>query len=772
MEDSLGWTPAELIDTNPADLIHPDDVPDSHTRSARLRRGDSPDGQERDWIVRLATKSGDYRSMSGTITRIDDADGVLAGFTTVLHDVDELVRLRRAAEQESERTHALLDAMLDPFALFEGVRDASGTLVDLLYLDCNDAAWKYNQVTREEMIGQRLLTLFPGQANSGPLSQYFHVIETGAPCVLDDYAYPHEVIGQERRYDIRAVRAGPNRLALTWRDVTDRYRDRQELAASERMYRLATEDVTDAVIQSSSDMIVEWVSPSYEELTGFRAEEVVGQNGLAFAHDPDMEAIESALRRIDLGAPAVELRLQVRCKDRGPRWASVRVRRFEDGNGQRTGYVSVLRDIEDETRIRRELEHQTRHDMLTGLGNRSLFLERLARVREDPDVPEKVAVLVIGIDRLSRINEALTYAAGDLVIQSIAARLQGCLPNPADMARVGGEAFAVMLARPSATSEAGRVADQLLSSGRDPIEVYGHTIVPTLSIGVAMDDDPDQSADDLLSRAALAMRAAKDQGRDRWVQAGPNDTAAVRLDLDTHATLKTALDNQEIKAWYQPVVRLPQGEVVGYEVLARWPDSGRSDHRPDVFVPLAEEIGLAPVLDRAIIEQALNRLPEITPRHVAVNLSARTLTNPVDVRWLMAALKQHADNLHLLRLEITETALAVLDADAIAAMENIRDLGVRWLVDDFGTGYSSISWLRDLPIAGLKLDRSFTIGVAAGDYRSIQVAQGLAGLAHGLGLETIAEGVEDITTARLLAAQGWQFAQGYLYGKATENPEV
>lgn len=769
-QTTLGWAPEELLDTNPAALLHPDDVSDAHERSTRLRAGDTPAGQERDWLVRMKRKDGSFLWMSGAITRIDDDQGNLAGFTTVLHDVDELVRLREAAAHEAARTHAFLDAMLDPFALFEGVRDESGTLIDLLYLDCNDAAWQYNQLTREEMIGHRLLDLFPGQATGGPLSLYFDVIETGEPCVLDDYAYPHEVIGQERRYDIRAVSAGPDLLALTWRDVTDRYRDKQELAASERMYRLATEDVTDAVIQSNSDMVVEWVSPSFEELTGFSAAEVLGQNGLIFADDPDVQAIESALRRIDAGTPVVELRLRVRRKTGGSRWASVRVRRYEDEQGHRDGYVSVLRDIEDEARIRRELEHRTRHDMLTGLPNRGLFAERLEHHSHRAHSWAGLSVLIVGIDRLSRINEAFTYAAGDLVIQATAARIQGCVADNDDVARLGGDGFAVMVTADGGSAEAADLAERILAAGREPISIEGHTVVPTLSIGIAAAEALD-SADELLSRAALAMREAKLEGRDRWHLATHGSTESVRESIDAHAELKQALDDAAIQPWFQPIVHLPQGRVAGFEVLARWPDGEGPDHRPDVFVPLAEELGMAPELDRLILTRSLTYLADLDPLHLAVNLSTRTLSDPAEVSWLTSVLLDHQAHLHLLHLEVTETALAHLDRDSVAAMEAIRDLGVQWYVDDFGTGYSSISSLRDLPVDGLKLDRSFTDGVAAGDTRSIQVAQGLAGLAHGLGLETVAEGVGDLTTARLLAAQGWQYAQGYLYSPATPTPQ-
>ena len=764
-EAVLGWSPEELIGTHPADLLHPDDLVEAHAISTRLRARESPGGQERDWLVRMAVKGGGYRWLSGSITRVDDNDGVFFGFTTVLHDVDELVRLRQASEEEAARTHAFLGAMLDPFALFEGVRDDDGNLIDLLYVDCNDAAWQYNQLTRDQMIGHRLLDLFPGQATDGPLSLYFEVIETGEPRVLDDYAYPHEIIGHERRYDIRAVRAGANLLALTWRDVTDRFRDRQELAASERMYRLATEDITDAVIQSDDSMVIQWVSPSFEELTGFSAAEVIGQNGLFFAVDPDVEAIGSALRRIDDGGSVVELRLQIRLKAGGARWASVRVRRYEDESGQRNGYVAVLRDIEDETRVRRELEHRTRHDMLTGLPNRALFVEGLENRGRHEGSWQGVSVLFIGIDRLSRINEALTYAAGDLVIQTIAARLQGVLDASDYLSRVGGDGFAVILTDLPDAAAATSAAERILASGREPIEIDGHTIVPTLSIGIAHGERQD-SADDLLSRAALAMREAKTQGRDRWAVAGRGVTEELRRSLDTHALLKQAVETEVIESWFQPVVQLPQERVIGYEILARWP--GGDD--PGVFVPLAEEIGLAPALDRLMLGRALEHLPVLSPRHLAVNLSMRTLSSPVDIRWLTGTLADHRQLLHQLHLEITETALASLDAEAISAMEAIRDLGARWFVDDFGTGYSSISSLRDLPVDGLKLDRSFTEGVAAGDARSIQVAQGLAGLAHGLGLETVAEGVEDLATARLLAAQGWQSAQGFLYGKATPSP--
>jgi len=761
----LGLETPDLIGRDPVTLLHPDDVRAAQERSARLRAGEARNGRESDWRVRLLDVDGRPHWMLGTIVRLDDDRGALHGFAIALHHIDDLIRLSDQAAAGAERTRAIIESLLDPIILMQGVRDESGVLIDLLYVDCNDAAWQYNQLTREQMIDHRLLDLFPGQATEGPLPLYFEVLETGEPCILDDYAYPHEIIGSERRYDIRAMRAGDDLLALTWRDVTDRYRDRQALAVSEQMYRLATEDVTDAVLQSDEDMTITWVSPSFEELAGYADEEVLGRNGLDFVIDPDVEQIRAAMRRARTTGNVSELHLRLRRKDGTPRWVSSRLRFATQGAGGAFGYVSVVRDIDDEIRVRQQLEHQTRHDMLTGLANRQLFEERVtAHLHGHGDSP--AAVLTVGIDRLTPINDALSYGVGDLVIRTVAARIGNCVADRAQMARIGGDTFGVLVSAPHSGQQ---VAESILTAVRQPLVVDEHSILPTVSIGLAM-VHPDDDAAELLRRSAVGMRHAEEQGRDRWAEAGLAAASAAVHEWEFRETLQHAITNHVITGWYQPVVSLTDREVKGYELLARWPDGGHVDHTPGVFIPSAEEAGLIETLDRRMIERAVEALPDLDGRHLAVNISMATLSSPSSFAWMRSLADRHHGALEGLYLEVTETTVRSVTPALIAGMESLCTLGVRWLVDDFGTGYSSISHLRDLPVHGLKLDISFTRGIAAGDDRSLVLARGLAGLAHGLGLETIAEGVEDEQTAATLAEAGWELAQGYLFGQATPEP--
>lgn len=761
----LGLEAERLIGQDPITLLHPDDVPAARERCARLRAGDSADGRESDWRVRLLDAHGSPRWMLGTILRLDDDRSSLRGFAIVLHDIDDLVRLSDQAAASADRTRAIIESMIDPIILMQGVRDDSGALTDLLYVDCNDAAWQYNQLTRDQMIGHRLLDLFPGQATGGPLPLYFEVLETGEPCILDDYAYPHEIIGSERRYDIRAMRAGHDLLALTWRDVTDRYRDRHALAVSEQMYRLATEDVTDAVLQSDEEMIITWVSPSFEELAGYAEIEVLGHNGLDFIIDPDVEQIRAAMWRARTTGNVSELHMRLRRKDGTPRWVSTRLRFVTQAAGGAVGYVSVVRDIDDEIRVREQLEHQTRHDMLTGLANRQLFEERLtAHLHGHGDAP--AAVLTVGIDRLTPINDALSYGVGDFVIRTVAARIGNCVADRSQIARIGGDTFTVLVSAPHSGQ---MVAESILTAVRQPLEIDEHSILPTVSIGLAT-VHPDDDAAELLRRSALGLRHAEEQGRDRWVEAGLAAASAAVHDWEFRETLQRAIRDGVITGWYQPVVSLTNRDIRGYEVLARWPDGGNADQTPGVFIPSAEETGLIEALDRRMIEGAVAALPDLNGRHLAVNISMATLGSPSAFAWIRSLADRRGGRLDGLYLEVTETSVRTVTPMLIAGMESLCALGVRWLVDDFGTGYSSISHLRDLPIHGLKLDLSFTRGIAAGDERSLVLARGLAGMAHGLDLETIAEGVEDERTATTLAEAGWEFAQGYLFGQAAPEP--
>lgn len=247
VEPTLGWTPEELVGTSFNDLIHPDDRPVTGPQRERLYSGQTAAEPASRLLMRLRAKDGRYLWFSGTATPIRDADGKPAGVVAGLKFVDDLVAERHRAADEAARRQAVLDTLLDPHVLLQAVRDESGVIVDFIYADANEAACAYNQTPRERLVGARLLDLLPGQAGSGMLAMYVQAVESGQPLVLHDYAYPHEILGSERRFDIRAARVG-DALSFTWRDVTERYEAAQRIAASEELLRINMDAVQDPLV--------------------------------------------------------------------------------------------------------------------------------------------------------------------------------------------------------------------------------------------------------------------------------------------------------------------------------------------------------------------------------------------------------------------------------------------------------------------------------------------------------------------------------------------
>jgi predicted signal transduction protein with EAL and GGDEF domain len=314
-------------------------------------------------------------------------------------------------------------------------------------------------------------------------------------------------------------------------------------------------------------------------------------------------------------------------------------------------------------------------------------------------------------------------------------------------------------------SDAAVLADAIRTQTQGPVEIAGQTVIPTISIGIASggrDVNPEQ----MLRDASLALRKAKEKGRDRHEFADPGLAIEAQQRLALDAEIREALHEGAFEPWFQPIVDLTTEKTVGYEALARWiRPSGAA--LPAVFLPMAERSSLVVDLDLAIMRQAVAALVTLPAElFVAVNVSATTLARAPYAEQVMSALLLADVAPSRLHIEVTETMLLDPTEAATSAIRLLAEAGVHWYTDDFGTGYASITSLRDLPMSGLKLDRSFTHGITAMEPTSIQLAQALVGLATGLQLDTVAEGVERQAQADHLRSLGWKHAQGWLYGKA------
>jgi len=549
-------------------------------------------------------------------------------------------------------------------------------------------------------------------------------------------------------------------VAAGLRDVHDEVLARQALAESERHYHLLAENASDVILQIGAQGSVIWASESVRSVLGWSPEQILAGTMAQFVHPDDQDRAMSSRRDAVSGRPAAG-EFRVKCADGSYRWMQAGIHIASDRAG--TSQVVALRDIQDEVATRDRLAHAMDHDLLTGLASRQVAVAYLDRLLSLPGKSE-VGVLCVGIDSLRAVNEALTHSGGDHVIATIAARIGAFITEPSLLARGSGDEFLVLVPDLTSGADAAIVAEAIRTTAKGVIAMANHELQPTVSIGIAT-GRAGVSAADLLRDASLAMRHAKQGGRDRYEFAQVKLAEEAQRRLVVEEGVRNGLRSGQFVPWFQPIVNLDSGAVVGYEALIRWIRPDGSVVPPADFLPVAERSTLIADLDLTVLEQSIALLATLRPTiYVAVNVSATTLTNIEYTKRVAAALSLYHVDPHRLHVEVTETALLSLTEPIRQAMNELAEAGVRWYVDDFGTGYSSITHLRDLPIAGLKLDLSFTRGLGAGDRKSARLAKALAGLAEGLGLDTVAEGVETDAQASILTAQGWKHGQGWLFG--------
>jgi diguanylate cyclase (GGDEF)-like protein/PAS domain S-box-containing protein len=447
-------------------------------------------------------------------------------------------------------------------------------------------------------------------------------------------------------------------------------------------------------------------------------------------------------------------------------WARVTVSSVRDDDDVAQHLVVQALDI-TETRLAVEmLTHNSLHDPLTGLPNRTLCLDRIQRAldRRRP-AGGHLAVLVIDLDRFAVVNDSIGPAHGDAVLLEVARRLQDVLRAGDTAARPSGDEFVVVCDNVRNASEAAVIADRVLTALRVPVVVEGRVVVPTASIGIAVSTATDRDAMALLRDAGAALHRAKENGADSWalVDDEVRRRAVDRFDIEHQ--LRSGLARGELRLHLQPIVDVTNAQIVGREALVRWQHPRRGLLGPAWFLPVAEESGLVEDLGRWVLAEAA-RIAEAAPElgYVAVNVSPSQMRRPGLSKDVEAVLDSTGlDPSHLV-IELTESVMLGAATEGRRQLEKLDQLGVRLVVDDFGTGFSALSHLRDLPVSGIKVDRSFTSGLGR-DPQCDRIVEALTGLALGLGVDIVAEGVETEEQRAVLAGIGCGHAQGFLFGR-------
>jgi diguanylate cyclase (GGDEF)-like protein/PAS domain S-box-containing protein len=526
-----------------------------------------------------------------------------------------------------------------------------------------------------------------------------------------------------------------------------------------------------ALIDSSLDLVVivdaeggvRYHSPGIAQMLGFASEVQSGTPVVHLLHPDDVPLMADSLRQIRSHGSSKPVECRWRHADGSVRWLeTVFANLLEDPKVG--GIVLSSRDITERQRLSEGLRRRAFHDPLTGLANRARFEERLARAGGDAET----AVLFIDLDNFKTVNDSLGHTAGDQFLSEVARRLSTCVRVGDMVARMGGDEFAVLISGSGAKVRAPRIAERILRELAPPIELDRRAITPSASIGIACAEEV-QDAQEILRDADLALYEAKRSGKGRAQLYRPVMHAAALQQLELETDMRLALEREEFELHYQPLFRLSDGELVGYEALMRWQHPGRGLLGPGTFIELAEQTGLIVPLTRwalvaACCQAARWKREADLPLEVGVNLSLVNLNDHEIVADVAAALEASGIPATELVLEITESTVMREHDMGREILHELKKLGVRLSLDDFGTGYSSLSRLSELPFDSLKIPRPFIERIAH-DEQDFALTQGIVDLGHHLDLTIVAEGIETARQMGSVRAIGCELGQGFLQAK-------
>ena len=449
--------------------------------------------------------------------------------------------------------------------------------------------------------------------------------------------------------------------------------------------------------------------------------------------------------------------------------------------GSMAGTELQLRQLLSDWELREQrLRHESVHDALTGLPNRTLFMRRLtdATLRARRGQDGLFAVLFLDVDGFKLVNDSMGHHVGDDMLVSIARRLEGCVRGGDIVARLGGDEFAILLERIIDVRDAAMVAERVQEALQAPLSVGGYEHATSASIGVALSSGTSEQPEYVLRSADIAMYRAKNSGRGRYemFDRAMHVEALTRLQIESD--LRHAFERDEFFLHYQPIVSLKEGRIIGTEALIRWRHFERGIVSPATFVPVAEDTGLVVPLGRWVLREACRQAREwqskaLNGQHFAmsVNLSVREFAQPDLVKTVASVLEETGLPAQALRIEITESAIIGQKHPAIQTVEQLRALGVAIHLDDFGTGYSALSYLHRLPLDAVKVDRAFIASIDQ-EERPLHVVRAIISLAHAIGLEVVAEGVTNQRQLELLRGMGCDLAQGFIFSRPCNTEEL
>ena len=760
-EIASGYSRDEIMKMTIPEIISPESIETVRQMLREKLRIDVPTKYE----AEIVKKNGSRVTIEVN-SKLLIENGTPVGIQGIARDVTES---RQIAEnkRKSEQYQNLFKHANDAIVIFEPKNET--------VLEVNDRACEMYRRRREDFVGLSIKEITQNPQRG--VEALKKMLANGS---AEEFESVH-LRGDKTPFDITINAAvieyqGEPAILSIHRDITTRKQSEAALRESEYKLRTLLDSMREGLLQVNNEEVIEFVNDRFCEMTGYARKELLGKTTYEmFLGDEEREIIERANRqRLEGISGQYEMRL--RKKTGEELWVIVGGAPIVNAEGVITGSMGIHTDITERKQIEEQLLHDALHDGLTGLANRNLFMDHLRMTieRSKRHKDSLSAVLFLDFDRFKVINDSLGHTEGDNFLKLVARRLEAVLRAGDLLARLGGDEFTILLSELASEDEAVQIAERIQNDLKNPFELGGSEIFVTASIGIILTSPRHEKAEDLLRDADIAMYRAKAKGRAQCqiFDNSMHSQATAQLKIETE--MRRALEQQEFRVYYQPIMDLKTSSLVGFEALIRWQHPKRGLLPPGEFIPAAEENGLILPLGRWILDESCRQLKAwqnanlaLARLIVSVNLSSKQFLQADLAEQIAETLKRTKLTPCCLKLEITESHVMENSETAGTMLGKLRQLGIELSLDDFGTGYSSLSYLHRLPVDYLKIDRSF-ISRMIESKENGEIIYTIIKLAQNLKMKVIAEGIETAAQLEHLKNLNCEFGQGYFFSKPVD----